>query len=387
MHSKEKNPVPDNLISGYLTGELTPEEKKELLNWIRSDPGNKRLFDEYCEIWITTQAGVKHPEFNFHEGFWKFKQKIKGTDQQEKIRNQSGLFRQFLKYAAIVFIAVSASGLFFFNKGKNQIKNRGQSINELIVPMGSSASFRLSDGTFVTLNAGSSLKYDNCYGIYDRVVNLEGEAFFDVAKETDMPFTVKTSHLSVLALGTTFNVKAYSDDKTIETTLVEGSVRIEGISAEGTRQVTVLKPNQKMTFFKEDSTIFDETASPERKPGINVQQVQVQKLNMIPRAVTENVNVEPVISWKENKWIFEKQSLEKIAVELERKFDVRIMFETERLKTFRFTGTILAEPIEQVLEFMSLSAPINFNLKGKIVTLSENKNFEELNKLLYDQQQ
>ena len=72
-------------------------------------------------------------------------------------------------------------------------------------------------------------------------------------------------------------------------------------------------------------------------------------------------------------------------VELERKYDVQINFESEKLKSFRFTGTIIAEPIEQVLEVMSISAPINFKLKGRIVTLYENKNFEELNKSLFNQ--
>ena len=93
--------------------------------------------------------------------------------------------------------------------------------------MGSRAQFTLSDGTAVTLNAGSKLKYDNRFGIKDRIVQLEGEGYFKVAKDTKRPFIVKTSHLNVMALGTAFNVKAYSDDKTIETTLVEGSVKIE----------------------------------------------------------------------------------------------------------------------------------------------------------------
>jgi len=74
-----------------------------------------------------------------------------------------------------------------------------------------------------------------------------------------------------------------------------------------------------------------------------------------------------------------------IAFDLERKFDVQIEFKSERLKNYRFTGTILAEPIEQVLEVMSISAPINFTVKGRIVTLSENRNFKELNKNLYNQ--
>ena len=71
----------------------------------------------------------------------------------------------------------------------------------------------------------------------------------------------------------------------------------------------MLKPNQKLTFFKEDSTMVDETARPKEKTENNTQPLQVQKSIAIPRLVTENVNVEPVVSWKENRWIFEKQSL------------------------------------------------------------------------------
>jgi transmembrane sensor len=252
--------------------------------------------------------------------------------------------------------------------------------------MGSRAQFSLSDGTTVTLNAGSSLKYDNRFGISDRVVQLEGEGYFKIAKDSKKPFTVKTTHLNVMALGTIFNVKAYSGDKTIETTLIEGSVKIEEITDKNTVEVTVLKPNQKLTFFKVDSTMVDELAGPVEKSSSYTQPLKVQKSIGIPRLVTENVNVEPVISWKENHWIFEKQSLSQIAIELERKFDVQILFESERLKTYRFTGTIIAEPIEQVLEVMSISAPINFKLKGKVVTLSENINFQDLNKRLYNQQ-
>ena len=148
----------------------------------------------------------------------------------------------------------------------------------------------------------------------------------------------------------------------------------------------VLKPNQKLTFYKEDSKMVDEAAGPKEKIENDIQPLQVQKSTAIHRLVKENVNVETVVSWKENRWIFEQQSLSQIAVELERKFDVQINFESERLKTFRFTGTIIAEPIEQVLEVMSISAPINFKLTGRVVTLSENKQLEELSKRLYNQQ-
>ncbi|HUX57331.1 MAG TPA: FecR family protein [Bacteroidales bacterium] len=361
MQTKENKQSPDDLIPGYLKGELTADETKELISWIKSETANKRYFDECCEIWITAKASQKSYVYNFNKGFWKFKQKIKIGEELSIGLNKISLFKTLTRYAAIFIVAFSLSGLLFYYIGKNQVSNPEPGFSELIVPMGSRAQFSLSDGTAVTLNAGSRLKYDNRFGIEDRVVQLEGEGYFKVAKDSIRLFTIKTSHLNVIALGTEFNVKAYSDDKTIETTLIEGSIKIEEITDKSVAEVMVLKPNQKLTFFNEDSTA-------------------------IPRLVVENVNVAPIISWKENRWIFEKQNLSQIAMELERKFDVQINFESERLKTFRFTGIIIAEPIEQVLKVMSITAPINFKLRGRVVTLSENKNIEELNKYLYNQQ-
>jgi transmembrane sensor len=386
MQTKENNQPEDDLILGYLKHELNEDEIRELIRWIKLDSANKRHFDEYCEIWITDKASSKNPGYNFHEGFWKFRQKIRTEADLSVGLNKTNLFKTITRYAAIFIIAFSLSGLLFYYINKNQTKLPKQSYSELIVPMGSRAQFTLSDGTSAILNAGSRLKIDNRFGINKRIVQLEGEGYFKVAKDSSRPFIVKTSHLNVMALGTAFNVKAYSNDKTIETTLVEGSVKIEGTNENIRTEILVLKPNQKLTFYKEDSSIVDETASPKVNTETNKKLLPVQKSLTIPRLVRENVDVEPVISWKDNRWIFKKERLSQIAVELERKFDIQIHFESERLKTFRFTGIIVAEPIEQVLEVMSLSAPINFKLKGRVVTLSENKNFEKLNKSLYNQQ-
>jgi transmembrane sensor len=388
MQTKENKQSPDDLIHGYLKGDLTADETKELIGWIKLKSDNKRYFDEYCEIWITAKASLKNPRYHVQEGLWKFKQKIK-DDQGKTIQtNQTGFIRILTRYAAIFIIAFSLSGLLFFHLGKNHVANPELSFSELIVPMGSRAQFSLPDGTTVDLNAGSRLKYDNRFGIDDRVVQLEGEGYFKIAKDKERLFTVKTSHLNIRALGTEFNVKAYSDDKTIETTLVEGSIKIDEITEKNRAEVKVivLKPNQKLTFLKENSTMVNETAITKGKTEKNTPPVQVQKSLPIPRLVAENINVKSVISWKENRWIFEKESLSQIAVDLERRYDVQIKFESEILKTLRFTGIIINEPIEQVLEVMSITAPINFKLKGRIVTLSENKNFEKLNKGLYDQQ-
>jgi transmembrane sensor len=373
----------EDLICGYLKGDLTPEETRELIDWIRIDKANKQTFDECCELWITTRSASKNPGYNAQEGFWKFRQRILNSEQSEPTMSKIRVLRPAIRFAAIFIIAFFSGGFLTYQFGHRSSSRSAQNISELVVPFGSRAQFTLADGTVVNLNAGSTLRTDNRFGIKDRIVELDGEGYFKVAKDRIKPFIVKTSYLTVTALGTEFNVKAYSVDKTIETTLVNGSVKIQPNSDTGNGEISVLQPNQKLTFFKEGSGIEENSAMPAGKSQAEIKPAKVVGTESTGKLVKENVNIEPVISWKENRWIFENQSLSQIAIELERRFDVRIQFTSELLKSFRFTGTILAEPIEQVLEVMTITSPINFKLEGRVVTLSENKGFIEVNRNLY----
>jgi len=373
----------EDLICGYLKNELTEDETSRLISWLEQDKKNKRLFDEMSDLWVTARATSPDPGFDAREGFLRFREKIKSTNNLKESKTKTFRLRTLLRYAAIFIIAFSAGGSLFFFVGRNSIEPALQSVNKIVVPLGSKAWFSLSDGTFVTLNAGSTLNVSNGYGINNRIVRLDGEGYFNIAKDTNNPFVVQTPFLNVRALGTEFNVKAYSVDKTIETTLVSGSLQIEPVKEVNQGRITVLKPNQKVTFFKEDFVFTDEQEDKENE--IPARTVSVKKIRTVApaRLIKEDIDVNPVTSWKENRWIFEQQSLAQIAVDLERKFDVRIIFESEKLKSYRFTGTILAEPIEQVLIALSMTAPINYNVRGRVVTLSENKDFIEINKNLY----
>ena len=380
MESEEKKQSEDNLFVSYLKGESTADETGELISWIKMSRANKRYFDEYCEIWISAKVALKNPGFNVQQGFWKFRQRIKINEDSGASGNRTYSFKTILRYAAIIIITFSISGFLFYNTGKSRATKPEKRFSELIVPMGSKAMFTLIDGTVVTLNAGSRLKYDNMFGVNERVVQLEGEGYFKVARDAGRPFIVKTSYLNLRALGTEFNVKAYTDDNTIETTLVEGSVKIETVKSKNNNEVVVLKPNQKFTFYKEDSKLADKTSLTGNAKLSSPNHVSVKGPAEVVKLVEKDVNVTPIISWKENRWIFEKKTLSDIAVDLERRFDVKIIFQSERLKSITFTGIILAEPIEQVLKVMSVSAPIDFKMEGRVVTLGENKKFTEISK-------
>jgi len=373
----------EDLIYGYLRNELTSEETSRLISWLEQDKNNKQLFDEMSELWITTRAASPNPGFNAREGFNNFRKKIKTTYNQKDNNIKTAWLKTIVRYAAVILIAFSASGALFYFIGRNSAAPAVQSINKLVVPLGSKAWFSLSDGTVVTLNAGSTLNVSQDYGVNNRIVRLDGEGYFNIAKDKNNPFVVQTPFLNIRALGTEFNIKAYSADRTIETTLVSGSLQIEPVKEINQGQITVLKPNQKLTFFKSDSSFTSGSEMKEKEATARFE--NIKKIRTVPatRLVTENVNVDPVTSWKENRWIFEQQSLSQIAIDLERKFDVQIIFDSERLKSYRFTATILAEPIEQVLMALSMAAPVTYKIRGRVVTLSENKDFIEINKDLY----
>jgi len=381
MQNKEDKQSYDSLISAYLKGELTSAEFRELTDWIRLHKENKRYFDECCAIWITARTVENTHNYNVQKAFWNFKQKlgVPVTGQLNSGRKRSLMI--FARYAAIILISFSLSGILLYFIGKEIKQEPDSSYSELVIPFGSRAKFLLPDGTVVNLNAGSRLRQDKMYGAKERSVELEGEAYFIVARDHGKPFIVKTGNLNITAVGTEFNVKAYPGDKTVVTTLVEGGIKVEPIS--GDKDSFILKPNQKLTFFK-DIAETDSSLAINENVNEKIQHVEIPNTTTVPRFIKEDVNVLTEISWKENLWIFEHKNLSDIATELERRYDVKINIESERLKDFKFTGTIIEEPIEQVLELMSITAPIEYSLKGRMVTMREKRNFEELNKTLYN---
>jgi len=175
MRENESKQASDELIAGFLMNELTPDEKKELISWIKLNQANKQYFDECCEVWVTAKASMNMPGYRAQEGFWKFKQRTAADKEFKVDSNRTGLFQIILKYAAIIVIAFSLSGVLFYYLGKNHQINHAQSSIELVVPLGSQVQYSFPDGTEVTLNAGSVIKYDNRFGISERTVQLEGE--------------------------------------------------------------------------------------------------------------------------------------------------------------------------------------------------------------------
>lgn len=209
--------------------------------------------------------------------------------------------------------------------------------NELIIPKGGEYQVVLADGTKVWLNSASRLIYPQSFMGKERRVVLFGEAFFDVAHDTERPFVVETSRMSVKVLGTRFNVNDYDDNEEVSTTLVNGSVEI----VSGDQQAFRLVPGEQ-AYGKEN---------------------ELEK---------REVNVRLYTSWIDGKFLFNNTELEEIAKQISRWYDVEIFFSSESVKKVRFTGAIVKfKPLEDLVRMIESTSQVRFSVKGKTIVISE----------------
>jgi ferric-dicitrate binding protein FerR (iron transport regulator) len=232
-------------------------------------------------------------------------------------------FRRYWYAAAAVALVLLTTALYFLNPTANEVTARGHR-----------TFVTLEDGTKIWLNAESRLTYPKSFrGKETREIHLEGEAYFDVAENKQKPFIVHTSDVRIKVLGTSFNVKSYGKDRTIQTTLIKGKVTIE--SSLDSTKLTLL-PNQQAVFEKESKTLFlehkDEAAD--------------------------------YTSWRDGQLLFDDRPLSDIVNELERWFNVTIEVEDRASLNCHFSAKVDNKTLEQVLELFKDAEGIDYRIDG-----------------------
>lgn len=317
----------DQIIK-FITGNLEGQEAKDARTWINADEANKHEFIRLKNIHAFASGG-KHI-LQIDDDFLQLNQQINQKPKPSKLL----IFRKYLKYAAILitalFIGFSASEVryIFPSIAENELAN------EFYAPEGQISEFTLSDGTRVWLNSGTRIKVPVSFSAKHRILSMEGEAFFQVAKDPLHPFFVNTKELSIKVMGTSFNVSAYASEEKSEITLIDGRVGIKEINGE---RLAKLIPGQQLMY--------------EKATGAKVKR---------------EVDIIPYEAWRDGKMIFKDRTLEYISERLERWYNVEIDFNDQKVSHIKFTGTILKnKPLSQVLEVITLSAPIRFDIKVK----------------------
>jgi transmembrane sensor len=361
------------LLVRYLTGMADEAERTEALKWIRNSQENKRYFNELRQVYEASKTIQTDTSYNPDLSLERVKARhYRNLIESIQIENRENarFFRlEMMKYAALILFIVSLgiAGI-RFTKNRSAV-NEPQVWNTLEAPFGSRTHLTLADGTSVWLNAGSQLKYSSRFGKKDRKVFLEGEGYFHVAKDQKRQFIVSTSYLDIKVYGTQFNVKAYPDENTIQTTLVEGSVMIEDrVDLWAKRHRITLKPNQTATYYIQESKAV--VKSKNDQPA-GIQMFPEKKMTLLP-----HVNPTVYTSWKDSRWLIEAETLASLAVKLERRYNVKIVIKSPELQNYRFSGTLKDETLEQVLNLIKLSAPIQYTIENNVVSLDENRSFK-----------
>jgi ferric-dicitrate binding protein FerR (iron transport regulator) len=267
--------------------------------------------------------------------------------------------------AAVVLTVLVMGVLLYYRKSPTQPQPAKPSSLVLYAGIGATRKVVLSDGTQVWLNAGSKLTYPSVFPHDRREVKLEGEAYFEVAKASKAPFSVHAGKITVGVLGTSFNVKAYNDDKNIETTLITGKVQVT-LDNEPEKPI-LLSPHEKLTIvnkaegFREEKKIGKQ--APEPGKAYNALRYQVQTLpNSIGNGFVET-------AWLSNKLVINDESFETVVHMLERKYDVSIHFGDERLMQEHISGVFEKESIDEVLHILKMTTGFKYRIEGKTIYL------------------
>jgi transmembrane sensor len=349
-------------VINYLNGDMSDSREEDFQNWLNEDEANRKFFNEYKDVW---QASLlyKKDMFRPEEAYYKINSKIKNTTAIKRIL--------IYRIAAAIIIGFFIGGLSTYLI-QNRIKlNNNISYHEISVPLGAKSMINLPDGSQIWLNAGSKLKYSNLFNVSNREVTLEGEGYFNVSKDEKLTFTVNAADLSIKAVGTIFNVKAYPDESFVKTVLIEGKVNIQKQTAKRNSKVIVLLPDQSATYFKSDAKIYvTETAGNDKKVDKINKTLSVKKGKIY---LAKEVDSEIYTSWKDEYWIFKSEPLSELAKKIERRYNVIISFDSENLKNYKFSGSFKDETLEQVLNAIALSSPVMYSIKGKNIIFKEDK--------------
>lgn len=340
------------ILASLFTHSSTPEEEKNYHAWLDENPEHQKIADRILNKETYEENSRLIKSFSSQKA-WEKVYPLLGNDQSRMVFS----WKRSLKYAALILLLIIPASFLIYNwaigeqigeimpgtRGGEIILSNGNTLRipEGVFPEGATEVFVidskginyqtpankpqvkeikntlrtlhgmechivLSDGTKVHLNAESQLTYPICFSSKERIVQVEGEAYFDVAPDKEHPFIVKTSHTSIQVTGTSFNVRAYTDEEIESTTLISGGVKISSGN-----EVFELIPNQHYTYNKKTNT----------------------------NTVT-NVNTELYTSWESGSFIFLNVPLENVMSYLSKWYGFKYTFEDETAKQVRIGASL-----------------------------------------------
>ena len=324
----------DELILLSLTRELGTEEAEELRLWTESSEAAMSYYRGICDLWQAAGAAGITDQYDAQEAFLRFREEYLTRQNTRRNRSRNILFR-----IAAALALVFAIGALSWWRGTEKLK---QQFADIVVeaPVGSSTHLTLPDGSSVWLNAASSIRYSQGFGLSDRRIRLSGEGWFEVARNEELPFIVASDNLRVRALGTQFNFRDYPKDLEAVVSLKQGRVALTNLLNSDTEKY--LYPDQRIVMDKHTGVMHIES-----KDATNA------------------------MLWTDGILFFDEELLPDIAKELERRYNVHITILGEQLRKMRIYGDFASRDLDirDILDQLARTNHLCYTMDGNEIIL------------------
>lgn len=315
------------LLAKYLTDTLSPEEMEKVERWRVLSIENEDIFSKLVKL----RVSWKFTQYNTPEHIEKA---LNGLNVKIDSRRRFQIFRSVMRYAAVVLLLVSFSYVGWdYLKPDNYVTITVKQSEDV-------KKIKLADGSTAWLKSGSSLKIPETFTADNRKLSLQGEAFFDVAKNAQSPLYISTNYVNIKVLGTAFNVKTDEEHQNVETVLARGKV---ALLDKQWKAVLDMSPGEKVTYN-----------------------------NRKNEYATEVVDVNICTAWRLNQFVFENVTLREIVNQLSVKFNVNINLESSKLAQRKFRCVINEdESLPDILKLLKFLAPIRYRIEGEEIFIYE----------------
>ncbi|WP_329903863.1 FecR family protein [Porphyromonas pogonae] len=358
----------EHLIVKQFDGTIDCDEYNVLKRWYEESAENQKVYHDII-ILLKTQEISRNEEKFHHKTHIAWKAIRKRLPSVQKRMGYTKVFVQWSKYAAVIFVTVGIT-LFVSSKMQDVRRMQEEDNYRIDVPLGSKTHITLPDGTKVWINSGSTLIYDNLFGKKNRKVYLNGEAYFDVHKNPELPFNVHTEALSVRVLGTKFDMKAYTTDPKAYITLLEGEVNVRGSKTQS--EGVNIKPNEQAIF-----SITDDIIKIRKIKGIDYTSwitLETERINnsqdslLLPKVSSINI---PSRSIQTNLF-FDEEPLSQIIRDLERAFNVKIILKDNAIASQTFYGDFRnGESFHEILNIITKSNKLTYTTENNTIIIKK----------------
>jgi transmembrane sensor len=368
----------ESILPSYFSGKLKEEEKQIIEEWKRSSEENLLIFKNAEKVWKSLNLLREMRTYNTSQALLKVSVSIQREQGQTSVtfgerecfdltrtipdsseycraeemtiedekrllkmnskigqafpNLQKGFLFYWQRIAAVLLLPLLLLGSIYFFLGK-QMENDNTVWQTITTPPGVKSQTQLPDGTKVWLNSESKLSYPSSFTRHERNVKLEGEAYFEVAKDKRHPFYVDLGTIGIEVTGTAFNAINYEDEKQTEVILTSGKVRLLGQKESKRYRITEMDPGQKAVYKESANKIF-------------LQQVDTEKY----------------VSWIYGRLIFRDDPMTEVIRRLDRWFSVDIEIEDPEIAQYIYTATFREETIEQILNLLKRTSPVEYSI-------------------------